>query len=439
MRRNIYEDLLKWKSRADRKPLVLLGARQVGKTYILKDFGKNEFAQTIYINCQRDTFAAQLFRDFDVKRILREIERNFETTIVDGDTILVLDEIQEAKGGLTALKYFNEEKPNLHVAAAGSLLGITLRENESYPVGKVNILQLFPMTFDEYLLARGRLQLVEMLKDLKWDEISAFHEQLTDYLREYYFVGGMPEAVLSYATRSDIKLVREIQNNILDAYLRDIAKHTRPQVQRIRQLWESVPIQLARENKKFIFGAVRKGSRAADYEIAIQWLIDAGLLHKVQRIKEPTAPLKFYCDYSAFKLYMLDCGLLACLSGAEPRDILLGDNAFKGFKGAFSENYVLQQLLASGIREVYYFSKDNSSMEVDFIYRQNGHIIPIEVKAETNVKSKSLANFIKVDYADEKLKGIRVSMLPHIDQGWVENVPLYAIGAFAMREDLPTD
>lgn len=430
MKRLIYSDLLKWKVRADRKPLILLGARQVGKTYILKEFGNNEFSQMVYLNCHQNKFAESLFRDLSVERIITDLERFYETKIVPGECVVIFDEIQEVKDGLAVLKYFCEDMPSLHVAVAGSLLGISLKEDESYPVGKVNTLRMYPMSFNEYLLACGRNKLVELLNSLDWEAINAFNDILIDYLRQYYFVGGMPEAVKSFTEKKDTTLVREIQHEILDAYMRDISKHTKHKAQRIKQLWNSIPAQLARENKKFIFGAVKKGSRAADYEEAIQWLVDAGLVYRVERISAPIMPLKFYCDYSAFKLYFIDCGLLACLCEAPPKDLLLGTNAFVGFKGAFTENYVLQQFKAATGDTPYYFSKDNSTMEVDFLYQNNGKVVPVEVKAEVNVKSKSLYNFVNVDFADMQLKALRISMRPFIDQGWMENIPLYTTEAY---------
>lgn len=402
----------------------------MGKTYILKDFGSNEFKNMVYVNCHGNDFANSLFRDLSVKRIITEIERYYETKIIAGESLLVFDEIQEVPQGIASLKYFNEDLPALHVAVAGSLLGITIRENESYPVGKVTTMKMYPMTFAEYLLACGRPQLLETLQGLEWDSMSAMDGLLIELLRQYYFTGGMPEAVKKYIETQDVDLVREVQREILDAYERDIAKHTKPQVTRIHQVWESIPAQLARENKKFIFGAVRKGGRAADFETAIQWLVDVGLVYKVEKTKEPAMPLKFYADNSAFKLYMLDCGLLACMAEANPNAMLLGTNAFTEFKGAFTENFVLQQMKATLESSVFYFSKDNSTIEVDFLYQTLDRVVPVEVKAEENVKSKSFSTFIKEDFKHLSLKGLRCSMKPYIDQGWMENIPLYAVEAY---------
>lgn len=434
MKRLIYKNLIEWKHRKEHKPLILLGARQVGKTYILKEFGRNEFKNLVYVNCHEEDFAKSLFRDLSVRRIVTEIERYYETKIVPGETLLVFDEIQEVHNGIASLKYFNEDLPLLHVAVAGSLLGISLREDESYPVGKVTTMRMYPMTFAEYLLACERPKLLEALQNLEWESLSVMDDLLVELLRQYYFTGGMPEAVKKYVETHDVDLVREVQHEILDAYERDIAKHTKPQVARIHQVWESIPAQLARENKKFIFGAVKKGGRAADFEIAIQWLVDAGLVYKIERVKQPAMPLKFYADNSAFKLYMLDCGLLACMAEANPNAMLLGKNAFTEFKGAFAENYVLQQMKSALDASVYYYSKDNSTMEVDFLFQTQERVVPTEVKAEENVKSKSLSLFINEDFKNLNLKGLRCSMKPYIDQGWMENIPLYAVEGYLERE-----
>jgi len=434
MKRLIFNDLIKWKNNKAHKPLILLGARQVGKTYILKAFGSREFRNLVYVNCHGNEFADNLFRDLSVTRIVTEIERYYETKVVADETLLVFDEIQEVHNGIASLKYFYEDMPMLHVAVAGSLLGITLREDESYPVGKVTTLRMYPMTFAEYLMASDRHQLLEMLNNLEWDSMKAMDGLLVELLRQYYFTGGMPEAVKKYLETKDVKQVREIQHEILDAYERDIAKHTKPQAGRIHQVWESIPAQLARENKKFIFGAVKKGGRAAQFETAIQWLVDAGLVYKIERTKAPVMPLKFYADYDAFKLYMLDCGLLACMSEANPNEMLLGTKAFMEFKGAFAENFVLQQMKAVCETSIFYFSKDNSTMEVDFLYQTRDRVVPVEVKAEENVKSKSLSNFIKEDFKELNLKALRISMKPYINQEWMENIPLYAIEAFLNRQ-----
>ncbi len=428
MRRLLYDALLAWKVKKDRKPLVLLGARQVGKTYLLKEFGKNEYESLVYINCHKESYANQLFRDVNASRIIDELQIYFNVTIVPDKTLLFFDEIQEVRNGMASLKYFCEDFPDVHVVVAGSLLGISLRDGESYPVGKINTLRLFPMSFAEYLMANERDGLLRMIREQRWDTMQAQSDLLIALLREYYFVGGMPEAVKVYVESGNTALVRSIQNEILDAYRRDIAKHTKPMAQRINMVWDSIPAQLARENKKFVFGAVRRGGRAADFELAIQWLVDAGIANKVYRTKEPSKPLRFYADNNAFKLYLMDCGLLACMSNASPNAMLMGTDAFVEFKGALSENFVLQQIQTVFPKEdVYYFSKENSTQEIDFILENDDRVIPVEVKADVNVKSKSLSGFINVDHCEKHLKGLRFSLLPYKDQEWMENVPLFAV------------
>ena len=430
MKRKIYQSLLKWKSSPDRKPLILEGARQVGKTFILKEFGQNEYDNLIYINCHNNEFASTLFQqDFDMERILRAISAYSFQSIVAGKTLIFLDEIQDAPNALASLKYFCEDARNQHVAAAGSLLGITHHEGESYPVGKVNTLRLAPMTFEEFLWAKGADTLAQIVAECDWKTMLLLDGKLQDLLRQYYYVGGMPEAVLNYVTNNDIPAVRRIQDEILSAYDHDFAKHAGNETQHIRMVWFSIPGQLAKENKKFIYGAVRKGARAKDFERAIQWLVDAGLVLKTTRSLKPKMPLSFYEDKDAFKLYLLDVGLLGALSKAPARQMLVDNSIFSEFKGSFTENYVLQQISASNQFPIYYFSKDNSTQEIDFLIQTDERVVPVEVKAEENVKSKSLHGFID-DNAAEQLKGLRCSMLPYIDQNWMENIPLYSVEGY---------
>lgn len=430
MERTVYKELIAWKDSPDRKPLILLGARQVGKTYILKEFGHREFENFIYINCHNNSFAQTLFSDFSISRIIRAIEINYEVKIENGNTLLFFDEIQEVPNGIASLKYFCEDMRQLHVAAAGSLLGISLREDESYPVGKVNTIKMYPMTFTEFLLAMHREQLCEAIVKSEWSVLESLEELSKNLLRQYYFVGGMPEAVAKWVETSDPKQVRQVQNDILDTYYRDFGKHGNTLVLRIRQVWDSIPAQLAKENKKFVFGAIKKGARAADFEQAIQWLVDAGLIYKVCRVNAPKYPLKFYKDDSAFKIYMIDCGLLALLSESRPQDMLLNDNAFTEFKGAYTENFFLQELIGIGNHPAYYYSKDNSQLEIDFLTQQDGKVIPCEVKAEENVKSKSLRTFVIDEWPELQLKGLRCSMKPYKEQDWMTNIPLYGIEGF---------
>jgi predicted AAA+ superfamily ATPase len=425
MERSIYSSLKKWKESPTRKPLILQGARQVGKTYILKEFGAREYSEVVYINCDDNNDMQNMFVDYDVDRIIRSMSAISGVSIKPSTTLLILDEIQEVERGLASLKYFCEKAPEYHVAVAGSLLGITLHEGTSFPVGKVDMLYMYPMDFEEFLLAMGKEQLVELLRNNSWATLTPLRGMLTELLRQYYFVGGMPEAVKAYVERGDIWEVRSIHSKIIDAYRNDMSKHApKQQVQRINMVWNSIPSQLARDNKKFIYGALRKGARANDFEIAIQWLVDSGLVHKVHRISKPVVPLKFYEDMASFKLFLLDCGLLGALSETPPEQILIGDNVFEEYKGAFTENYVLQQLKSLPRTFVYYYSNDNSTLEIDFVVQHEAHVIPIEVKAEENLRAKSLRQFV-TDNAG--LHGVRFSMSDYREQDWLTNVPLWAV------------
>lgn len=425
MERSIYSSLKKWKESPTRKPLILQGARQVGKTYILKEFGAREYSEVVYINCDDNNDMQNMFVDYDVDRIIRSMSAISGVSIKPSTTLLILDEIQEVERGLASLKYFCEKAPEYHVAVAGSLLGITLHEGTSFPVGKVDMLYMYPMDFEEFLLAMGKEQLVELLRNNSWAALTPLRGMLTELLRQYYFVGGMPEAVKTYVERGDIWEVHSIHSKIIDAYRNDMSKHApKQQVQRINMVWNSIPSQLARDNKKFIYGALRKGARANDFEIAIQWLVDSGLVHKVHRISKPVVPLKFYEDMASFKLFLLDCGLLGALSETPPEQILIGDNVFEEYKGAFTENYVLQQLKSLPRTFVYYYSNDNSTLEIDFVVQHEAHVIPIEVKAEENLRAKSLRQFVT---DNSGLHGVRFSMSDYREQDWLTNVPLWAV------------
>ena len=391
----------------------------------MKEFGAHEYSEVVYINCDDNNDMQNMFVDYDIDRIIRSLSAISGVSIKPSTTLLILDEIQEVERGLASLKYFCEKAPEYHVAVAGSLLGITLHEGTSFPVGKVDMLYMYPMDFEEFLLAMGKEQLVELLRSNSWAALTPLRGMLTELLRQYYFVGGMPEAVKAYVERGDIWEVRSIHSKIIDAYRNDMSKHApKQQVQRINMVWNSIPSQLARDNKKFIYGALRKGARANDFEIAIQWLVDSGLVHKVHRISKPVVPLKFYEDMSSFKLFLLDCGLLGALSETPPEQILIGDNVFEEYKGAFTENYVLQQLKSLPRTFVYYYSNDNSTLEIDFVVQHDAHVIPIEVKAEENLRAKSLRQFV-ID--NPGLHGVRFSMSDYREQDWLTNVPLWAV------------
>ena len=391
MERFIMQDLIAWKNREDRKPLILLGARQVGKTYILKEFGRREFENIAYINCDNNAMVKDLFlTDYNVERILLTIGAITGVNIQAGKTLIVMDEIQELRRGLNALKYFCEDAPEYHVAVAGSLLGLTLHQGESFPVGKVNTLELFPMTYEEFLWARGFTQRMELLQSGTWNVVKSLRTLYTQHLREYYLVGGMPEAVNKFIETNDANAVREVQKEIIRAYEKDISKHApTEQVIRINQVWNSIPSQLAKENKKFIYGVVKQGARAKDYELAIQWLIDAGLVYKINRVKMLGLPLKIHEDISAFKLFLLDCGLLGALSKTPAALLLLQNNDNTG-KGDFTENFVCSQMASLHNIPIYYYSKENSQLELDFVLQIGTQVVPVEVKAEENLQSKSL-------------------------------------------------
>lgn len=422
MRRLVYNELRKWKNAEDRKPLIVDGARQVGKTWILKEFGHNEFKNVVYINCDKTKEMKSLFFDFDTARLLRAFGSIVEENIIPGETLIILDEIQEAPLGITALKYFCEDAPQYHIIAAGSLLGISLHGGSGFPVGKVDRLNMYPMTFSEFLEALGKKHLLNLLQSRKWVEISSLAPTFIELLRQYYFVGGMPEVVASYISDNDLLKVRAIQKRIIEDYEEDFSKHIPPDLlPKVRMVWNSIPSQLAKENKKFIYGALKKGARAGQFENAIEWLLDAGLIYKVHRTKKIERPLKFYEDFDAFKLFLCDLGLLGAKADVTSREVLLGADFFSEYKGAFTEQYVAQELIANG-ETPYYYSKENSTLEIDFII-QKEELYPIEVKAEENVKSKSLRTVFDLN---PKLKPCRFSMMNYRQQDWMTNVPLYA-------------
>ena len=431
MNRQIYNELKRWKTSQDRKPLVLLGARQVGKTWIMRHFGAHEYESVAYINCDDEPRAKELFTpDYDMDRILLSIQVITGVKVLPGKTLVILDEIQELERGLHSLKYFYEKSPQYHVMVAGSLLGITLGRGESFPVGKVDMLHMYPMNFSEFLDAMGKTELITLIHSKEWQVIELMKDKFEYLLRQYYYVGGMPKVVSKYVSNGDLAEVRKEQMAIVDAYRRDISKHTtNRESMRIGQVLDSLPSQLARENKKFVYGAVRKRARAADFELAIQWLVDAGIVLRVHRISEARMPLKFYEQLDAFKLFLLDCGLLACMADTAADQMLVDNKVFIEFKGAFTEQYVAQELVSMGIKP-YYWSNDRTPAEIDFVVQQDGKAIPIEVKASTNVRSKSLAQFIK---DNEGLKGLRLSLCSYIDQSWMENIPLYALEGWMSR------
>lgn len=426
MKRLVYQQLLDWKKSPTRKPLVLNGARQVGKTWLLKAFAQQEYAKMAYVVCRKNPVVKEIFSiDFNIDRILRALRAMTGVDISPGDTLIILDEIQDVPEALEALKYFREEAPDYHIAVAGSLLGLSMHAGTSYPVGQVNTIDVYPMNFEEFLLAKGEDQMQQLLASRDFLSINLLHQKYTDLLRQYFFVGGMPEAVLEYVSTDALQSVRSIQKEILKGYDMDFSKHApADQVARIRMVWQIIPAQLFRENKKFLFGAVVKGARAKDFEIAIQWLCDAGLAYRVQRVSKPELPLKVYVEMNAFKLYLSDIGLLGAMADVQPSQILVNNDIFKEYKGGMAEQYVLQQMKSHEIESIYYHTTDASRLEIDFLIQRDAQLLPIEVKAEGNVRSNSLTTLLR---STPRLHAERYSMLPYIEQEQLTNVPLYAV------------
>lgn len=426
MQRVILQKFIEWKSFSDRKPLIVNGARQVGKTWLLREFARTEYAKEAYIICRKNDIVRQIFtQDFDVNRILRALRALSGVDITPEDTLIVLDEVQDVPEVLEALKYFCEEAPEYHIAVAGSLLGISLHNGVSYPVGKVNEINVYPMNFEEFVLAKGETEVFKLIVNRDYMTMNLIHEKMVDLLRQYYYVGGMPEAVKKYVESDSLIEVRRIQKEILNGYELDLSKHApKEQVPRISMVWKSIPSQLFKDNKKFIYGALRKGARANDFEIAIQWLVDSGLVYKVPKCTKPALPLDVYEDLSCFKLYMLDVGLLGAMVNTEPVQVLINNNVFVEYKGGMTEQYVLQQMKSHGVSPIYYHKTDDSRLELDFVIQYNAKLLPIEVKAEGNVRANSLTTLLA---KNPDLKAVRFSMLPYKEQGQLECLPLYSV------------
>lgn len=426
MYRTAIEKLYRWKESKHRKPLIIEGARQVGKTWLMKEFGSKAYEDTVYINFDSNSVMAELFSyDLDTDRLIMGIEMYAGKKINPGSTLIIFDEVQEVPRALSSLKYFCENAPQYHIICAGSLLGIALHGGTSFPVGKVDFLRLYPLSFKEFLTAVLGERFSALLDSRDYEMIKSFKNIYTDALKQYYFVGGMPEAVLSFAEEKDFNSVREIQKRILSAYEQDFSKHAPLDiVPKIRMVWNSIPSQLAKENKKFVYGLVREGARAKEYEEAIMWLCDCGLVHKVSRVNAAGIPLKAYEDLKAFKLFMVDVGLLGCMTGLHQRVLIEGNGLFAEFKGALTEQYVCQQLKAAGDIGIYYYTNDRGSCEVDFIVDTGENIIPVEVKAEVNLRAKSLKTY-REKFNPEV--SVRTSMADYKRDEDLIDLPLYAI------------
>ena len=426
MYRRKIEQLKSWKQKEGRKPLIVRGARQVGKTWLLQEFGRTHFKNYLYVNFEDTPQLQSLFvADFDVPRILNVLEVFTGEKVRASDTLIILDEIQAADRALTSLKYFCEKAPEFHVVAAGSLLGISMPHKSSFPVGKVDFLDLHPLSFSEFLIALGEQKLVDILQNRDWASTSIFKEKLIDLLKSYYFVGGMPEVVKVFIQNKDWDEARSLQKTILTAYEADFSKHAPDSViPRIRMVWQNIPMQLTKENKKFMYGSLKSGARAKDFELAIQWMLDAGLLLKNSRITKPEMPLTAFEELSVFKLFLLDVGLLSAMCDIPIKILIEGNNFFNQFKGALTEQFVMQQLIASELDKITYWTNERSTNEVDFVVQDKGIIMPIEVKAELNVKSKSFKFFCD-KYKPER--ALRFSLKDYKDETWMTNIPLYAV------------
>ncbi len=431
MFRNAFNDLIAWKTSAGRKPLVLRGARQVGKTWLLKEFGKTSYPRCAYVNFENNRRMKHLFLgDLNIDRLVAGLQIESSVTITD-DTLIIFDEVQEVPQALTSLKYFAENAPRYQIIAAGSLLGVALHSGNSFPVGKVDFMDLHPMNYAEFLQAGGHENLLQLLRSGDYEWVAVFRDKYVDSLKQYYYIGGMPEAVSAFAETKDLGQVRKIHNRLLAAYEQDFSKHAPSKVvPRLRMLWNSLPTQLARENRKFVYGLIRQGARAREYELALQWLADCGLVHKVPRVNKPGIPLAAYQDFSSFKLYMLDVGMLGALSGLDQRTLLEGNGVFSEFQGALTEQYVLQQLIGDKKIKPYYWSADKSTAEVDFLFQYSSAIIPLEVKATENLQAKSLKSY-RQRY--QPAFALRCSLADYRRDDWLINLPLYAVNVLTDR------
>ena len=426
MYRYKFSELRNWKNSKDRKPLIIRGARQVGKTWLMQEFGKNEYEKCAYINFDSNIRMTELFSgDFDIERIIQGLKIESGVNIEPENTLIIFDEVQETPKALTSLKYFYEKANEYHIVAAGSLLGVAMHEGISFPVGKVDFLDLYPLNFLEFLRALGENDLVELIEKNDIEMINIFANKLKNYLKQYLYIGGMPEVVETYISTKDFSEVRRKQEVLLEAYEQDFSKHApNSVVPRIRQLWNNIPTQLAKENKKFIYGLVKQGARAREYEIALSWLIDCGLVYQINRVNACKVPLSAYQDFNAFKLYILDVGLLCAKAKLDAVSIIDGNEILVEFKGALTEQYVLTEIKSNINSPIFYWSAEKGTAEVDYLIQIGKDNIPIEVKSNENLQAKSLKNFIE---KYETQKNVRTSMSNYRKEEKLMNIPLYLI------------
>lgn len=434
MKRTIIGQLEKWKNSKTRKPLIIRGARQVGKTWVMKEFGKKHYQQLAYVNFEHSEILRNTFvPDFNIERILNILQIETNVQIDPANTLIIFDEIQEAPKGITALKYFQENAPEYHIIAAGSLLGVSLHANESFPVGKVDFVDLYPLSFEEFLINTRQRSLYNIIRRKDVELLHTFHDKLVDYLRTYYFLGGMPEVIASYLDQKDFNEARAIQKRILIGYEQDFSKYAPYEiVPRIRLVWTSILKQLAKENKKFIYSAVKKGARAKEFELAINWLVNAGLVYKVNRVSKPGFPLIAYADMDVFKLFIMDVGLLGAMGDLPVKTLLEKNTILTEFKGALTEQFVHQQFAINPALQTYYWSAENGTAEIDFLVQYEDQVIPVEVKAEENLQAKSLKTYVE---KFSPKQAIRTSMSPYRKESWLVNIPLYAIELVGKQND----
>lgn len=428
-------NLNKWKQKSGRKPLMLRGTRQVGKTWLMKEFGKKNFEQTIYFNFEKNKRLKSIFdTDYDVERIITALEIECGKKITEGKSLIILDEIQEAPNAITALKYFCENLPGYHIITAGSLLGVSIHQGTSFPVGKVEFLDLYPMNFTEFLMAAGEMGLIQLIENQDWKLISMFKDKFINLLKTYFYTGGMPAVVQNYLHNKDLVEVRKVQEEILKSYENDFSKHVPPPLySRLTMVWNSIPAQLFKENKKFLYGLLKTGARAKEFETAIQWLINCGLVNKVNRITKPAFPLKAYEDYNSFKLFMIDSGLLGAMTKLDARIILEGDSLFTEFRGALAEQYINQELRTINTTDVYYWASERGNAETDFVIQYKNKIIPVEVKAGENRQSKSLKVFHNTFNPHVS---VRTSLSDFRNDGWLINIPLFTFSIITHLKEI---